>query len=127
MRGNPKSPVLIVDDYATMAEVVRNLLVRMGFEAVDLAADGRQAYTMVASGRYGLVISDWDMHPMTGLELLQQMRANPALTTTPVIIFSADATPERSAVAVQAGAAAFLSKPFTADHLRTAVETALAR
>ena len=127
MRGAPKSPVLIVDDYVTMAEVVRNLLVNMGFEAVDVAADGRQAYAMVASGRYGLVISDWDMHPMTGLELLQRMRENPALTTTPVIIFSADATPERAVAADEAGAAAFLSKPFTAEHLRAAVETALAR
>ena len=127
MRGAPKSPVLVVDDYATMAEDVRNLLFHMGFEAVDVAADGRQAYAMAATGRYGLVISDWDMHPMTGLELLQQMRENPVLTTTPVIIISADATPERSAAAVQAGAAAFLSKPFTADHLRTVVATALAR
>ncbi len=127
MRGAPKSPVLIVDDYVTMAEVVRNLLVHMGFEVVDLAADGRQAYAMAASGRYGLVISDWDMHPMTGLELLQRMRENPVLTTTPVIIVSADATPERAAAADQAGAAAFLSKPFTADHLRSAVEIALAR
>lgn len=82
---------------------------------------------MAASGRYGLVISDWDMRPMTGLELLQQMRENPVLTTTPVIIVSADATPERAAAAYQAGAAAFLSKPFTADHLRSAVDISLAR
>jgi two-component system chemotaxis response regulator CheY len=126
MSGTPKSPVLIVDDYATMAQVVRNLLVRMGFEAVDLAADGAQAYAMAASGRYGLVITDWDMHPVTGLELLQRMRENPILTTTPVIIISADATPERAVAADRAGAAAFLNKPFTAEALRAAVETALA-
>ena len=82
---------------------------------------------MVTTCRHGLVTSDWDIHPVMGRWLRQQMRENPVLTTTTVIIVSADATPERSAVAVQAGAAAFLNKPFTADHLRTAVATALAR
>ena len=127
MRGAPKSPVLIVDDYVTMAEVVRNLLVRMGFDTVDVAAQGGQAYAMVETGRYGLVISDWDMHPMTGFELLQRMRENPTLTYTSVILMSADSSPGRAEAAVQAGAAAFLVKPFTADLLRAAVETALAR
>src|ERR1700681_2976424 len=78
-------PVLIVDDYNTMVRIIRNLLRQLGFEHIDDANDGSQALTEMRELRYGLVISDWNMEPMTGYDLLQQVRADPSLSTTPFI------------------------------------------
>src|SRR4029077_6941995 len=76
-------PVLVVDDYNTMIRIIRNLLKQLGFEDVDDASDGSAALVKMRDKRYGLVISDWNMEPMTGYELLKQMRADPHLNTTP--------------------------------------------
>ena len=68
-------PILVVDDYSTMIRIIRNLLKQIGFENVDEASDGSAALAKLQTKRYGLVISDWNMEPMTGYDLLKEVRA----------------------------------------------------
>ena len=79
MAVDKSTPILVVDDYKTMVRIVRNLLNQLGFANVDDASDGASALAKLRAKRFGLVISDWAMEPMSGLELLQAMRADPDL------------------------------------------------
>jgi two-component system chemotaxis response regulator CheY len=83
MAANPNMPVLVVDDYKTMVRIIRNLLKQLGFANVDEAGDGTAALNMMRNKQYGLVISDWNMEPMTGYELLREVRADDRLSRTP--------------------------------------------
>ncbi len=83
-------PVLVVDDYNTMIRIIRNLLKQLGFEDVDDASDGSAALSKLREKRYGLVISDWNMEPMTGYELLKEVRQDPGLSKTPFIMVTAE-------------------------------------
>src|SRR3978361_1793688 len=85
-------PVLVVDDYNTMIRIIRNLPKQLGFQNIDDASDGSAALIKMRSRKYGLIISDWNMEPMTGDDLLREVRADPNLATTPSII----APPRRS-------------------------------
>jgi CheY-like chemotaxis protein len=76
-------PILVVDDYNTMIRIIRNLLKQIGFENVDDASDGSAALTKMQGRKYGLVISDWNMEPMTGYDLLREVRASAELSQTP--------------------------------------------
>ena len=82
--------VLVVDDYNTMIRIIRNLLKQLGFENIDDAADGSAALNKMRAKKYGLVISDWNMEPMTGYDLLREVRADPNLATTPFIMITAE-------------------------------------
>ena len=117
MAVDKRTSILIVDDYKTMVRIVRNLLNQLGFQDVDEANDGATALTKLRARRFGLVISDWAMEPMTGLELLQQVRADPDLKTLPFIMITAENRKERVAKAEQAGANGYIVKPFTAETL----------
>src|SRR6187401_3679740 len=81
--------VLVVDDYNTMIRIIRNLLKQLGFENIDDASDGSAALNKMRGKKYGLVISDWNMEPMTGYDLLREVRADPNLATTPFIMITA--------------------------------------
>ncbi len=81
-------PILVVDDYTTMIRIIRNLLRQLGFNDVDDAPDGSIALSKMHIKRYGLIISDWNMEPMTGYELLKQVRSDPSLASTPFIMVS---------------------------------------
>ena len=83
-------PVLVVDDYSTMIRIIRNLLKQLGFENIDDASDGSAALNKMRGKKYGLVISDWNMEPMTGYDLLREVRADPNLATTPFIMITAE-------------------------------------
>ena len=83
--------VLVVDDYKTMIRIIKNLLKQIGFTDIDDAADGTEALGKLREKEYGLVISDWNMEPMTGYELLKQVRADDALTHLPFIMVTAEA------------------------------------
>ncbi len=83
-------PILVVDDYSTMIRIIRNLLKQIGFENVDDASDGSAALAKLQSKRYGLVISDWNMEPMTGYELLKEVLASPEFSNTPFIMITAE-------------------------------------
>ncbi len=117
--------VLIVDDYKTMLRIIRNLLKQIGFENVDEAADGTEALGKLRAKRYGLVISDWNMSPMTGLELLQAVRADARLASLPFIMITAESKTENVVAAKQAGVSNYIVKPFNAETLQGKIEKVL--
>jgi len=119
-------PILVVDDYNTMVRIIRNLLRQLGFEDIDAAPDGSAALDKLRARKYGLVISDWNMEPMTGYELLKQMRADPQLTTTPFIMVTAESKTENVIAAKQAGVNNYIVKPFNADTLKNKIDAVFA-
>ena len=119
-------PVLVVDDYNTMIRIIRNLLKQLGFEDVDDASDGSAALAKLREKKYGLVISDWNMEPMTGYELLKQVRSNPDISTTPFIMITAESKTENVIAAKKAGVNNYIVKPFNADTLKTKIDAVFA-
>jgi len=115
-------PVLVVDDYNTMIRIIRNLLRQLGFADVDEASDGASALAKMRAKRYGLVISDWNMEPMSGYDLLQQVRADPGLGETPFIMVTAESKTENVIAAKKAGVNNYIVKPFNAQTLRAKIE-----
>ena len=115
-------PVLVVDDYSTMIRIIRNLLKQLGFEHIDDANDGSAALSKMRSKKYGLVISDWGMQPMTGYDLLREVRADPELATTPFIMITAESKTENVILAKKAGVNNYIVKPFSATTLMTRIE-----
>jgi two-component system, chemotaxis family, chemotaxis protein CheY len=122
MALDPSMPVLVVDDYSTMIRIIRNLLRQLGFADVDDANDGASALAKMRDKRYGLVISDWNMEPMTGYDLLQQVRADPNLATTPFIMVTAESKTENVIAAKKAGVNNYIVKPFNAQTLKAKIE-----
>jgi two-component system chemotaxis response regulator CheY len=115
-------PVLVVDDYSTMVRIIRNLLRQLGFENVDEASDGAAALEKMHNRRYGLVISDWNMEPMTGYDLLRHVRADPALGEIPFIMVTAESKTENVIAAKKAGVNNYIVKPFNAQTLKAKIE-----
>jgi two-component system, chemotaxis family, chemotaxis protein CheY len=115
-------PVLVVDDYNTMVRIIRNLLQQLGFTDVDDASDGAAAIAKMRTKRYGLVISDWNMAPMTGYELLRQVRADPAIGKTPFIMVTAESKTENVIAAKRAGVDNYIVKPFNAQTLQHKIQ-----
>ena len=118
--------VLIVDDYKTMLRIIRNLLKQIDFNNVDEASDGTEALARLRSGSYGLVISDWNMAPMTGLQLLQEVRADQRLRNLPFIMITAESKADNVVAAKQAGVSNYIVKPFNAETLKDKIEKVLA-
>jgi len=118
--------VLIVDDYKTMLRIIRNLLKQIDFNNVEEATDGSDALIKLRSGNFGLVISDWNMQPMTGLELLQEVRQDSRLKSLPFIMITAESKTENVVAAKQAGVSNYIVKPFNAETLREKIEKVLA-
>ena len=114
--------VLVVDDYNTMIRIIRNLLKQLGFENIDDASDGSAALNKMRGKKYGLVISDWNMEPMTGYDLLKEVRADPNLATTPFIMITAESKTENVIAAKKAGVNNYIVKPFNAATLKTKIE-----
>lgn len=114
-------PVLVVDDYKTMVRIIRNLLGQLGFENVHEAADGQEAFNLMKETKFGLVISDWNMEPMTGYELLQKVRADDSLKGTPFIMVTAESKTENVIAAKKAGVNNYIVKPFNAATLKSKV------
>ena len=115
-------PVLVVDDYSTMVRIIRNLLRQLGFEDVDDASDGQLALAKMRTKKYGLVISDWNMEPMTGYELLKEVRADPGLSKTPFIMVTAESKTENVIAAKKAGVNNYIVKPFNAETLKSKID-----
>ena len=115
-------PVLVVDDYNTMIRIIRNLLKQIGFADIDDAADGSAALARMREKKYGLVISDWNMEPMTGYELLKEVRADPSLSKTPFIMVTAELKTENVIAAKKAGVNNYIVKPFNAQTLQSKIE-----
>jgi two-component system chemotaxis response regulator CheY len=125
MAVDKKLPIMIVDDYSTMLRIMKNLLRQLDFENVEEATDGSMALQKLKSGHFGLVISDWNMQPVTGLELLKQVRADAQLKHLPFIMVTAESKTENVVAAKQAGVSNYIVKPFTADTLKTKMESVL--
>lgn len=126
MAVNKNMNVLIVDDYTTMLRIIKNLLKQLGFANVDEATDGSMALEKVKNKTYGLIISDWNMEPMTGLDLLKEIRASgEAYQNTPFIMITAESKTENVIAAKQAGVNNYIVKPFNAETLKTKMSAVL--
>jgi two-component system chemotaxis response regulator CheY len=122
MAVDPSMPVLIVDDYKTMIRIIRNLLKQLGFANVDEAGDGTAALELMRQKDYGLVISDWNMEPMTGYELLREVRADDRLSRTPFIMVTAESKTDNVVAAKKAGVNNYIVKPFNAATLKAKID-----
>lgn len=117
--------VLIVDDYRTMLRIIQNLLKQLEFNNVEEAMDGEQALAKLRTGNFGLVLSDWNMAPMTGLDLLREVRADGRLKNLPFIMVTAESKTENVLAAKQAGVSNYIMKPFNAETLREKIAKVL--
>ncbi|OPY89787.1 MAG: Chemotaxis protein CheY [Syntrophaceae bacterium PtaU1.Bin231] len=109
--------ILIVDDFATMRKVIRNLLKQVGYENILEAEDGVSALRVLKAQKVDLIISDWNMPNMTGFELLKAVRADADLGKTPFLMVTAEALQDNVVAAVKAGVSNYIVKPFTAEVL----------
>jgi two-component system, chemotaxis family, chemotaxis protein CheY len=123
---DPNLQILVVDDYITMVRIVRKLLKQIGYENVDEASNGEMALKMIQEKQYGLIISDWNMEPMTGFELLKAVRGAAETAKTPFILVTAEARPDNVAAAHKEGVNEYLVKPFSAPVLKEKINKALA-
>ena len=118
--------VLIVDDYTTMLRIIKNLLKQLGFNNIDEATDGTMAFEKVKIKEYGLVISDWNMEPMSGFEFLKKIRASEEkFKTVPFIMITAESKTENVIAAKQAGVNNYIVKPFNAETLKGKISSVL--
>lgn len=124
---DPSLPILIADDYRTMLRIIRDLLRQLGCTNVDEAADGGEALTKLRERPFGLVISDWNMRPMSGLDLLREVRADPELGHLPFIMITAESKAENVVAAKQAGVNSYIVKPFTAETLKARMAAVLGK
>jgi two-component system, chemotaxis family, chemotaxis protein CheY len=113
-----KMKVLIVDDYKTMLRILRNLLRQLNFSNIEEATDGSMALQMLRDQAFGLVISDWNMEPMTGIQLLREVRSDDSLKHIPFIMITAESKSENVIAAKEAGVSNYIVKPFNAETLK---------
>ena len=114
--------ILIVDDFSTMRRIIKNLLRDLGFNNTQEADDGQTAWPMLQTGNFDFLVTDWNMPIMTGIELLQKVRADDNLSTLPVLLVTAEAKKEQIVEAAQAGVNGYVVKPFTAITLREKID-----
>jgi two-component system, chemotaxis family, chemotaxis protein CheY len=126
MAVDPTTSVLVVDDSDTMIRIVRKLLGQLGFINVDNSSDGATALTKMRAKRYGLMISDWNMAPMSGYDFLREVRADPALARTPFIMVTTDSKIENLVAANKASASSYIPKPFDAKTLKAKIDAVFA-
>jgi two-component system, chemotaxis family, chemotaxis protein CheY len=119
-------PILIVDDYNTMVRIIGNLLRQLGYQNVDNATDGASALAKLRGGSFGLVISDWNMEPMSGYDLLKEVRADTKLGKTPFIMITAESKTENVIAAKRAGVSNYIVKPFNAQTLQSKIAAVFA-
>ncbi len=117
--------VLIVDDYQTMLRILRNLLRQLEFNNVEEAKDGGSALEILRKEQIGIVISDWNMEPMTGIQLLREVRADPKLKSMPFIMITAESKSENVIAAKEAGVSNYIVKPFNAETLKAKLVSVL--
>jgi len=123
---NLSLPVLVVDDASTMIRIISTMLRQIGFTDIDEVQGGATALTKMRIKRYGLVISDWNMEPITGIDLLRQVRADPDLGEIPFIMVTAETRTKNVIAAKDAGVSNYIAKPFTAQMLKAKIEVVFA-
>ena len=117
--------VLIIDDQRTMLRIVRGQMKQLGFKNIDEAMNGGEALSKLRGGDFGLVLSDWNMDPMSGYELLKEVRADNILKNIPFIMVTAESSTEHVVAAKKAGVNNYIIKPFNVDTLKTKICTVL--
>jgi len=117
MATDTNMKVLVVDDFATMRRIVKNILTQLGFKNIVEADDGTTAVDVLKSEKVDMIISDWNMPKMTGLELLKHVRADAGMADTPFIMVTAEAQQDNIILAVKAKVSQYIVKPFTAETL----------
>ena len=124
-----KTKVLVVDDMLTMRKIVSKVLRELGFTDITEASDGLDAWQKVNSAPepFGLIISDWNMPNMTGLEFLKQIRASEKFQKTPFLLLTAEADKDQVAEAIKSGVDQYVIKPFSQDNLKTKLQMAYKR
>lgn len=120
--GEPNMKILVVDDFSTMRRIIKNLLRELGFTNTHEADDGNTALPMLIDGDYELLITDWNMPGMEGIDLLKAVRADPNLAKLPVMMVTAEQKKEQIVMAAQAGVNGYIVKPFTAQTLKEKLE-----
>ena len=115
---DPGIRILIVDDFSTMRRIIRNILKQLGYENVDEAENGADAYEKLDVEKFDFIITDWNMPVMDGLGLLKKIRSDPAMKTMPVLMVTAEAEKDKVVTAIQAGINNYIVKPFTAEVLK---------
>ncbi len=119
--------ILVVDDYSTMRRIVRNLLNQIGYFDIEEADNGEDAWAKIRSCPYALVLSDWNMSPVSGLELLKRVRGEARVAHTPFIFITAESKPENILAAKCAGVNNYIIKPFTAETLKAKIAATLTK
>ena len=117
MQVDREMKILVVDDFSTMRRIVKNLLKELGFHNFDEADDGATAWPMVQTGKYDLIVSDWNMPEMTGIDLLRNVRADENLKETAFLLITAEGKRSQMLEAAQSGVDGYVVKPFTAATL----------
>ena len=125
MSVNKNMPILVVDDYNTMRRIVRSLLKQLGFNNVDEAVDGDDALTKISAKEYALILSDWNMEPKSGIELLRDVRQNEKYKNMPFILITAESKVENIVEAKKAGVNQYIVKPFNAKTLKEKLTTVI--
>ncbi len=110
--------ILIVDDYKTMLRILRNLLKQLQFNNIEEATDGSMALEMIRKESFDLIISDWNMEPMSGIELLREVRKDEQLQHLPFVMITAESKTEKVIAARDAGVSSYIVKPFNAETLK---------
>jgi len=113
-----KMKILVVDDFSTMRRIVKNILKQLGFENIEEAEDGAQAYSKLKTNGFEFVISDWNMPNMDGLAFLKSVRSDPELKDMPFLMVTAEAEKDKVVEAIKAGVNNYVVKPFTAEVLK---------
>lgn len=115
---NPNMKILIVDDFSTMRRIIKNILRQLGFTNVQEADDGATAWPKIQAEDFDLIVTDWNMPKMSGLELLKAIRSDENLKDLPVLMVTAEALKENIIEAVKAGVSNYIVKPFTAETMQ---------
>lgn len=119
---NKQMKILIVDDFSTMRRIIKNLLADLGFQNVTEADDGNTALPVLRHGGFELLITDWNMPGMTGIDLLKAVRGDPDLKSLPVLMVTAENQRDQIVEAAQNGVNGYIIKPFTAVTLKEKLE-----
>lgn len=125
MTVDKNMPILIVDDYKTMLRIIRNLLSQLGFNNVEEATDGTMAWQMLEEKPFKMVISDWNMEPMSGLELLKKIRADQRFSRLPFIMITAETKAENVLIAKKEGVNNYIVKPFNVATLKAKLQAVI--
>ena len=121
MSANADMPILVVDDFQTMVRITRAMLKQIGFENVDHAADGAAALEMIRNKDYHLVISDWNMEPLSGIDLLMQIKSHASTENLRFIMVTAESKTDRAVEARRNGVDSYIVKPFNVATLKNKI------